>query len=350
MRRLLAVPDKFKGTATAGEVAGAIAAGAEAAGWAAIALPMSDGGEGLLEAMGGPNRSSVVSGPSLQPVTAAWRLDESPADGGAAPLAVIEMSQAAGLVLAGGGERNDAVAATTRGVGELIAAALAAGARRLVVGCGGSATTDGGWGAVSVLGGPETLAGAEMVVACDTRIGFVEAATGFAPQKGASPAEVALLEDRLAALADRYLAEFGRDVRRLPGAGAAGGLAGGLAAIGGTLVSGFDLVADLAGLDGQVLSADRLVTGEGRLDELSFAGKVVSGVASRRHGRSALCVVGSATAAGRRLAEGAGLEVVDLTERFGEAAALGRLHGLVAVVVTDWLGGLPPSGHWPPCS
>ncbi len=340
MPSLLAVPDKFKGTAGAAELASAIATGAAAAGWGAVALPMSDGGEGLLDAMGGANRSSVVTGPHGRPVTAAWRLDAEPSDGGAAPLAVIEMSQAAGLVLAGGGERNDAVAATTRGVGELVVAAVAAGARRLVVGCGGSATTDGGAGALSVLGGPKGLGGAQLVVACDTRIGFVAAARGFGPQKGASPAEVALLEARLGELAERYVTEFGRDVRHLAGAGAAGGLAGGLAAIGGTLVSGFDLVASLVALEAHVLAADALVTGEGRLDELSFEGKVVSGVAARRLGRPTLCVVGSATAAGLRLATAGGLDVADLSERFGGAAALARPCELVSGVVADWLAEL----------
>jgi glycerate kinase len=338
---LLAVPDKFKGTATAGAVAAAMAAGARACGWAATELPMSDGGEGLLEVMGGANRRTVVRGPLGAAVTASWRFEEEASDGSAPATAVIEMSQAAGLVLAGGRRHNDAVAASTIGVGELILSAVAAGARRLVVGCGGSATTDGGCGALSVLKGAEALAGAEMIVACDVKAGFVQAAERFAPQKGASPAQVALLERRLGELADRYEGSFGLDVRHLEGAGAAGGLAGGLAAIGGALVSGFELVASFLGLGDRMAAADAVATGEGSLDDQSFDGKVVGGIAPRRGDLPVLCVAGGATVEGRRAAAALGLDVVSLSERYGAGEAMARPLELVADVVAQWLGSLP---------
>jgi glycerate kinase len=336
---VLAAPDKFKGTATATALAAAIAAGAAAAGWSATELPLSDGGEGLLDVTGGPNRQSTVTGPSGYPVTAAWRLDESSSTRGSesGATAVIEMAQAAGLVLAGGRQHNDALAATTAGVGMLIIEAAQAGATRIIVGCGGSATTDGGAGALAAISNPERLAGVDLVVACDVTTRFIDAAGQFGPQKGASPEQVTILEGRLASLANRYAAELGRDVTVLDGSGAAGGLAGGLAAIGGRLVPGFELVAWLVGLDEQIRRAEAVVTGEGCLDAQSFSGKVVGGVAGRSDGRPALCVAGRATPEGEREAGARGLDVVSLSERFGETSAVSRPLELVATVVAGWL-------------
>lgn len=358
MTHVLAAPDKFKGTATASDVAVAMAAAAVLAGYSATALPLSDGGDGLLDVTGGPNRWTVVTGPLGSPVRAAWRLEglpvalparrttEStqllapPAVLQAGRAAVIEMSQAAGLVLAGGHEHNDAVAATTTGVGELMLAAVAEGATRLIVGCGGSATTDGGAGALAAIGDHDRLQGVEVVVACDVTVGFLEAARRFGPQKGASPEQVELLEGRLGDLADRYAAEHGRDVASLEGAGAAGGLAGGLAAIGGRLVPGFELVASLVGLDDELRRAEVIVTGEGCLDAQSFSGKVVGGVAGRAGSRPSLCVAGRVTADGLAAAAVRGLEVVSLSERFTEEAAMTRPLGLVTDVVAAWLDGM----------
>jgi glycerate kinase len=338
VKRVLAAPDKFKGTATAAEVAAAIAAGAVVAGWTATELPLSDGGDGLLDVMGGPNRRTVVTGPLGETVVAAWRIEESARHG---RTAVIEMSQASGLVLAGGRAHNDAVAATTAGVGELILAAVAAGARRLIVGCGGSATTDGGAGALTIIGGAEQLAGAEMVVACDVAVGFLEAARRFGPQKGATPEQVELLEQRLVELADRYSSALGRDVTSLEGSGAAGGLAGGLAAIGGRLVRGLELVASVVGLDRQLGNADAVVTGEGCLDDQSFAGKVVGGVASRADTLASLCVAGRVVGGGAAAAR-LRLDVVDLSGRFGAKAAMARPLELVTHVVAEWLADTLP--------
>src|SRR5205823_4116248 len=165
---------------------------------------------------------------------------------------------------AGGPEGNDPLRATGRGVGELIAAAAAEGARKVVVAVGGVASTDGGVGAVEAL--PAHLPPLE--VACDVEARFLDAADVFAPQKGATPEQVAVLRERLAKL----------DVPDQPGAGAAGGLAGGLAAIGATLVRGFDLVATRLELDRHLAEADLVITGEGLVDATSLTGKVVGGV------------------------------------------------------------------------
>ena len=269
--RVLIAPDKFKGTATALEVAEAIAVAVEALGATPIVQPLADGGEGTLEALGGANRTALVSGPLGDPVEANWRL-------GNGRTAVVEMAEASGLQVVGGAANNDALAANTAGTGELIDAALQRGARRIVVGVGGSATTDGGWGAVQSLHPVQRLRGVELVVACDVRTTFVDAAETFAPQKGATEAEVELLRRRLIRLGQVYAEEYGRDVTELVGSGAAGGLAGGLAAIGADLVEGFEVVADDVSLYEQIEAVDLVVTGEGQVDATSLEGKVVGGV------------------------------------------------------------------------
>jgi glycerate kinase len=268
--RIVVAPDKFRGTISATAAADALAEGLEAAGHEVVRRPMADGGEGTLEVLGGPNRTTTVSGPLGDPVDAPWRLSGR--------RAVIEMARASGISLLGGTEGNDAVAASTYGTGELIAAALDAGARDIVVGVGGSATTDGGLGALRALFPLHRLRGVELVVACDVRLRFLDAARVFGPQKGATPAQVELLERRLERLAELYEEEYGTDVRQIDGGGAAGGLAGGLACVGASLVPGVELVAERTGLDEEVEGADAVVTGEGFLDEESFDGKVVGGV------------------------------------------------------------------------
>ena len=308
--RVVAAPDKFRGTATASDIAPAIGAGATSAGWECDEVPLADGGEGTLEVLGGGNRTTLVSGPLGDPVRAAWRLDGR--------RAVIEMALASGLELVGGARGNDPVAATTYGTGELIATALDAGARRIIVGVGGSATTDGGLGALRAVYPLQRLRGLDLQVACDVRTKFVEAADLFAGQKGASGAQIALLRRRLERLAQVYLDEHRVDVRDLERAGAAGGLAGGLAAVGASLVDGFDLVADEVGLDDALEGADLVVTGEGFVDEQSFEGKVVGGVAERAAaaGVPLLVIAGEVyDDAGTRV------EAISLVERFGEARA-----------------------------
>jgi glycerate kinase len=211
--------------------------------------------------------------------------------------AVIEMAKASGLALVGGAEGNDPIRASTTGTGQLIASAVKSGARRVLVGVGGSATTDGGLGAITALEPLSRLRGVEVMVACDVDITFVDAASVFAPQKGATPAQVALLMRRLERLAQVYETDHGVDVRSLRGGGAAGGLAGGLAAIGAQLVPGFELVADAIDLAGRLEGARLVVTGEGHLDEQSFHGKAVGGVTTMAAelGVPALVVVGDAS-------------------------------------------------------
>jgi glycerate 2-kinase len=245
------------------------------------------------------------------------------------------MAGASGIALVGGPDGNDPMAATTHGTGELISLALDAGARRIVVGVGGSATTDGGLGAVRAVWQPQRLRRVELVVACDVRTTFVDAAEIFAPQKGASPAQVQLLKRRLERLAQIYREEHGVDVTALEGSGAAGGLAGGLAAaFGAHLVPGVDLVADELGLAGHVRHADLVVTGEGFLDQQSFDGKVVGGVAemAAREGVPAVAVVGE-------VLDGVEppIPVVSLVERFGRRQAMTETEACVEAAVDELL-------------
>lgn len=332
-RTVLAAPDKFRGSATAPQVAAAIAAGAEAAGWACHRLPLADGGEGTLEALGGANRRTSVTGPLGTPVAAPWRLGD---DG----VAVVESARASGLDLAGGAAGNDPVAATSRGTGELVAAALAQGAHRVIVTLGGSATTDGGLGALEVLADHAPLDGREgrpeVLVACDVRTAFRDAAAVFGPQKGATPAQVDQLTARLDRLAARYRQRFGVDVAAVPGSGAAGGLGGALAVLGARLVPGVDLVAEHTGLAAAIRAADVVVTGEGKLDAGSFDGKVVGGVLelARAHGRPALVVAGDVAP---EVADRA--TAVSLLAEFGPAAAWGDPTGCIGRATAGWLAG-----------
>jgi len=268
--RVAAAVDKFKGTATGKQVAAAVGSACWELGHDCTELPMADGGEGTLEALGGANRTSVVTGPLGDPVNAEWRMYRG--------TAVIEMARASGLTLIGGAVNNDAMAASTIGTGELIDMALDAGAKKIIVCLGGSATTDGGYGALRAITSPHRLRGVKLLVACDVRTRFLEAAEVFGPQKGASPAQVKLLTGRLQRLAQIYQHDYGVDVREIDGTGAAGGIAGALVALGGRLIPGFDLVADELDLHDVIAAADIVITGEGYLDEQSFEGKVVGGV------------------------------------------------------------------------
>ena len=317
-RVLLVAPDKFRGSLTAPEVVAAVTAGAEPAGWRVIARPMADGGEGMLDAFGGANRTSTVTGPAGTPVEAAWRLGE---DG----VAVIECATASGLALAGGGEVNDPMAATSRGTGELIAEAVEAGATRVIVGLGGSAMTDGGLGTVEAvlerLGGQRPAdRGVELLAACDVQTVFTDAGKVFGPQKGASPEQVVELTERLHSVQDRYREEHGVDLATLPGGGAAGGLGGGIVVLGGQLLPGLALVAEQVGLADALAEADAVVTGEGALDAESFNGKVIGGVLDAT------------------LAQGRRIPVIAVAGVIRDDAPADRLAQLTAVSLSDTYG------------
>lgn len=314
--RVLVCPDKFRGTLTAREAAAAIAAGAERAGWSTDELPLADGGEGTLDVLGGSNRRTFVTGPLDEPVEAAWQFEED-------CTALIEAAQACGLTLAGGPQRNDPLRATSRGVGELVVTAIAEGARRIVIFVGGVASTDGGVGAVDALPTPLSV---PLEVACDVDARFLAAADVFAAQKGATPDQVRILRERLDQL----------DVPDLPGSGAAGGLAGGLAAVGARLVPGFDLVASRLEFDERLAGADLVVTGEGRLDATSFTGKVVGRVLER----AATVGVESLVLAGE-VAANSPIDAISLVERYGPERAFVDPAECLAELVQNALAARP---------
>ena len=283
----LVAPDSFKGTFSAPDVAAAIASGLRDAGRTAEELPVADGGEGtmdvLLAALGGERRTVEVSDPLGRPVQAALALIE---DG---QVAVVETAQASGLGLVEEDER-DAWSASTRGTGELIATAVEAGAERVIVTVGGSATTDGGAGALEALSDAGVTV--DLDVLCDVRTPFEQAARVYAPQKGADARVVKRLEGRL----DTLASTFRRDPRGVPMTGAAGGLSGGLwARHGARLHHGASYVLDAIGFDERMRAAAFVVTGEGRLDAQTLEGKVVGEVATRCRQNGVTChaIVGS---------------------------------------------------------
>ncbi len=326
---VLACADKFRGTLTASEFGEAVAAGAE--GHEVVIQPLADGGEGTLDAFGGPNRRTTVTGPLGDPVDAAWRLS-----GGRA---VIEMARASGLSLVGGADGNDPLEATTAGTGELIAKAVEAGAREIIVGLGGSATTDGGLGALRALPAPSRLRGVDLVVACDVETRFTDAAQVFGPQKGATAAQIRLLNARLERLVDVYRSEHGADVADVVGGGAAGGLAGGLVAAGARLESGAALIADAVDLYDKIESADLVVTGEGRVDATSFDGKVVGAVIELAAAAECdvLVIGGRIDDDARQRLDDLGVAWLDLVAAHGETTAMTATADAVTVSISDVL-------------
>jgi glycerate kinase len=320
--RVLVAPDKFKGSLTAGAAGDAIAAGLRLAQprLEVLLAPVADGGDGTVDAAvaaGFQRVTTTVTGPIGQPVVSGYALREE--------TAVIELAEASGLRRLPNG-RTAPLTATTFGTGELIRAALERGARRVVVGVGGSATSDGGVGMAQALGvrflnrrgedvGPggaalrdlETISvdgldprvrSAELIVASDVQnplLGPSGAAAVYAPQKGADASDVAELEKGLGTLASVVARQFGVDLAAMPGAGAAGGAGGGAVAfLGARIVSGIDYLLDLIGLPELLRSADLVITGEGSLDEQTLHGKAPAGVAAaaRAAGKEVVAVCG----------------------------------------------------------
>jgi glycerate 2-kinase len=317
----LVAPDSFKGTFSAREVAQAVADGLRSAGREARELPVADGGEGtmevLVEALGGEIRTTTVSDPLGRPVEAAFALLP---DGSA----VVEMAQASGLSLVAEGDR-DAWDASTRGTGELIAAAAGADASPIIVTVGGSATTDGGAGALGAL--EQAGVSPKMHVVCDVRVPFEDAPRIFGPQKGADEAMVERLGRRL----DELAASYPRDPRGEPMTGCAGGLSGGLWAVhDAELLPGAPYVLDAIGFDALMRGSAFVVTGEGALDEQTLQGKIVGEVATR-------CRQGGVTChaiVGRNRLDPFGERIIDLAS-VTEATTLDEMRRAGAALVEE---------------
>lgn len=319
--RIVVAPNAFKGCLSASEAAAAMAAGVRRAvpDAAILEVPVADGGDGLVdvarEALGGTLRTVEVTGPLFE------RRDAGFCHVAADRFAAIEMALASGLALVPA-DRRDPERTTTLGTGELIRAALDLGCRRIGVGIGGSATTDGGIGMATALGVRFLDADGEPVEPVggalarirridlsgrDPRVGGVRfeavcdvdnpltgdkgAAAVYGPQKGATPEQVARLDAGLANLAEVIRRDLGIACRDLPGAGAAGGLGAGLHAfLGAELKRGVDLVLDLVGLDEKLAGADLVLTGEGQIDFQTAFGKAPAGVGSRAKARAIPCI------------------------------------------------------------
>jgi glycerate 2-kinase len=297
---ILVAPDSFKGTLSAVQVADAIGRGLEDAGRPVDLCPVADGGEGTLDALadalGGELRTVSVSDPLGRPIDAAFALGDG--------VAVVETAAASGLGLVDPSER-DPIEASTFGTGQLIVAAIEAGAGLVYLGVGGSATTDGGAGAIRAVREAGGLAGARIAVLTDVRTPFEHAARVFGPQKGAGEDQVKRLTKRLGDQARR----LNRDPRGVPMTGAAGGLSGGLwAEFGAQLVPGAQFVLDAVDFDRRMRAARAVVTGEGKLDQQSLAGKVVSEVSTRARQAGVPChaIVGT------RELDSFGVRVLDL--------------------------------------
>jgi glycerate kinase len=324
---VLVAPDSFGGTLTAVEAVAAIAAGWPGADEVDRAA-LSDGGPGFLDVLPGQRRTWSVTGPLGEPVQAAWRLDGQ--------TAYIESAQACGLHLVAATGREPE-RATTRGVGELCAAAAEAGARRLVIGLGGSATTDGGRGFLSTYARTDL----DLIAATDVDsplLGPDGAAAVFGPQKGADASAIVRLEAALAAQA------AGRPEASWPGAGAAGGLGFALLTLGATRVSGAALVGERLGLPARVAAADLVLTGEGAYDATSLRGKVTAYVAGLALEHAVPCVVlAGRVSVGRREAAAHGVsEMWDLTQHAGDRAhtdAAASLTALSRRVAGQWSRG-----------
>lgn len=356
---VLVAPDCYGDSMTAVEASAAIATGwtRSRPGDRFIVAPQSDGGPGFVEVLasrlGGEIRRVRVSGPLSTLVEAEWVFDA------ATTTAYLECAQACGLALLGGPPTPEtAMAAHSRGVGQLIAEALRAGATRIVVGLGGSACTDGGQGMIAELGGLDSargqLANVELVAASDTEyplLGPWGAARVFGPQKGADTATVAALEVRLQAWALILEAVAGRDVSAEPGAAAAGGIGAGLLALGGRCESGAAIIAHHTRLADDLDMAELIVTGEGRFDEQSLHGKVVGFLAdaARPRGVPVIVLAGQVeldNATVRSAGIMAALSIADHagSVRLAQADAANQLMGLASVVAAR-LGNSGPARY-----
>ncbi|MEV1287861.1 glycerate kinase [Micromonospora sp. NPDC049679] len=356
--RVLICPDKFAGTLSAPEVAAAVAAGwhEHAPADETLLRPLADGGPGFVEVL-----ASAVDGRRLPVATvdplgrpAAGEIllagDASTGIAATGVTAYVESAQACGLHLLSAEER-DPKRTTSYGLGLLIAAAVETGARRIVVGLGGSATNDAGAGMLAALGatpldetgralpyggaalaavasldGVARLRDVELVAATDVDnplTGLHGASNVYGPQKGATREDVLLLDaaiERFAAVLERDLPGCPPGLAALPGAGAAGGLGAAILALGGRCESGIALVTRLIGLDEALDRVDLVITGEGSFDHQSLRGKVVAGVAGAARDRGLPCVVlAGRISAGRRESAAAGItEAYSLVEHFGD--------------------------------
>jgi glycerate kinase len=302
-------------------------------GYVADVQPMSDGGEGFRAAFRGDTYSAQVSGPLGESVTAHITMCSSDAS----TIGIIESADAVGRQHLVAPTAQQALSASSAGVGELILAAAQRGANSVIVGLGGSATSDGGLGCYEVLresgGLPVPVIGATDITA------RFSGARRYAEQKGIRHEDLLLVDQRLASAHDLYFEETGVDVEAIERSGAAGGISGAIAALGGSLVDGLGAVADAVSLASRLREADLVITGEGRFDEGSLEGKVTAGIAAMTNQDVPLLLIcGSVDddPAKRLLATFANCRVVSLVDRVGlDVATRHVLAGLRHVALEE---------------
>jgi glycerate kinase len=331
---VLAAMDKFRGTASARELSEAVASGASIAKWSSDVQPLSDGGEGFRDAFDGDVVTVEVPGPLGEAVEARVTM----CDTLSGLLAVLEVAEAVGRHLLVSPTSDEALAASSAGVGHLIVASTRLGAQYVLIGCGGSSASDGGLGCYQALRDAGGLS-VPLTAATDVTA-FFSGARRYAEQKGVDQKDLARVDEMLREARALYLVERGVDVELLERTGASGGIPGALAALGATLTSGFDAVAHAVQLESRINTASLVVTGEGRFDHGSLEGKVAVGLAALLNSRVPLLVVcGSiddeAADIFRRRFENATL--VSLVQRFGEDRAMNDVSDCLISVVVDEL-------------
>jgi glycerate kinase len=330
--------DKFRGTATARQLCESVATVVARAHVPVDVQPMSDGGEGFREAFVGDVEVVEVPGPLGAIVATPITLQDSPTG----TLAIIEVSEVVGHGHLIAPTREQALDASSAGIGHLILRAAEIGATSILIGCGGSATSDGGLGCYRVLQDAGGLP-VPLTAATDVTVRF-SGLLRYAAQKGVRPDDVNVIEQRVEELRTLYISEQGVDVENLERSGASGGIPGGLAALGATLTSGLDAVVQSVNLEQRIKRSSLVITGEGRLDHGSLEGKVTGGIAALLSAETNLLVVcGSIEKAAERefRLRHPWANLVSLVDRFDRRTALTDVFGCIEFIVAEELERYP---------
>jgi len=329
---VLGAMDKFRGTATSRSLSEAVARASTNSKCSAASQPLSDGGEGFRDAFDGEVHSVEVSGPLGETVEARITMTISPTG----VVGVVEVADVVGRDLLKSPTREEALEASSQGVAYLILQAARLGAESVLIGCGGSATSDGGRGCYQILRDAGGLP-VPVVAATDVSARF-SGVLRYATQKGVADDDLQIVESRLKDVRGLYLREQGVDVERIDRTGASGGIPGAIAALGGTLTSGFDAVSQAVNLPESILRSSLVVTGEGRFDEGSLEGKVTIGVANLVRGLVPLLVIcGSVDARVAQIVshDFENVKIISLSDRFGAEASMNSVCQSLETVVEE---------------
>ncbi len=329
--RVVAIFDKFRGTLSQGDIVESLNELSSTLGVHIYSQMVSDGGEGFSDCFSGVEKAVMVSDPFGCRRAVVWKQSGE--------LAIVEVAKVIGYTDIG--SRRDPLGASSFGVGELLASILESGIKDLLVGCGGSITSDGGFGLIAGVGGRPFDKDVSVRAFVDTTTTFGDAPKVFAPQKGASFVEVALLERRFDYLDSLYRTRFGRSVNECVGSGAAGGISGALLALGGEITMAVDSIINSPSMTSLIAGSDLVLTGEGYFDLQSLRGKVVGAVlkAAQKEGKRILVVVGDIDkdAKHKLLKMSPSAEVVSLVEEFGRDVSVHYTKKALVETVTRYI-------------